>query len=77
MDIMGANFFGSMKSIVDRLGCNPVPIQLPIGAENAFRGIIDLMKMKAYIYENQTGTDMTRKKFPMNIKTYQKNTEKR
>ena len=64
MDIMGANFFGSMKSIVDRLGCNPVAVTLPIGAENDFVGIIDLMKMKAYIYENQTGTDIDEEEIP-------------
>ena len=41
MDIMGADFFGSMKSIVDRLGCHPVAVTLPIGAESDFKGIID------------------------------------
>ena len=58
MDIMGADFEQSMKSIVERLGCNPVAVTLPIGAENDFKGIIDLMKMKAYIYENDTGTEI-------------------
>ena len=58
MDIMGADFFGSMKSIVDRLGCHPVAVTLPIGAESDFKGIIDLMKMKAYFYENATGTEV-------------------
>ena len=64
MDIMGADFFGSMKSIVDRLGCHPVAVTLPIGAESDFRGIIDLMKMKAYFYENATGTEVDEEDIP-------------
>jgi len=64
MDIMGADFLGSMKSIVDRLGCHPVAVTLPIGAENDFKGIIDLMKMKAYFYENATGTEVDEEEIP-------------
>ena len=64
MDIMGADFFGSMKSIVDRLGCRPVAVTLPIGAESDFKGIIDLMKMKAYFYENATGTEVDEEDIP-------------
>ena len=64
MDIMGADFEQSMKSIVERLGCNPVAVTLPIGAENDFKGIIDLMKMKAYIYENDTGTEIDEEDIP-------------
>ena len=64
MDIMGADFFGSMKSIVDRLGCHPVAVTLPIGAESDFKGIIDLMKMKAYYYENATGTEVEEHDIP-------------
>ena len=64
MDIMGANFYGSMKSIVDRLGCTPVATTIPIGAESDFVGIIDLMKMKAYIYENADGTDIDEEEIP-------------
>ena len=64
MDIMGADFFGSMKSIVDRLGCHPVAVTLPIGAESDFKGIIDLMKMKAYFYENATGTEVDEEEIP-------------
>ncbi len=67
MDIMGANFESSMKSIVDRLGCHPVAVTLPIGAENDFKGIIDLMKMKAYYYENATGTEVDEEEIPAEL----------
>ena len=67
MDIMGANFESSMKSIVDRLGCHPVAVTLPIGAENDFKGIIDLMKMKAYYYENATGTEVDEEEIPADL----------
>ena len=52
MDRVGADFFGVMKNIEDDLGTNVMPLQIPIGAEVDFRGIIDLMEMKAYIYED-------------------------
>ena len=64
MDIMGADFFNSMKSIRDRLGCHPVAVQIPIGAETFFKGIIDLMEMKAYIYNNDLGTDISVEDIP-------------
>ena len=64
MDIMGADFFNSMKSIRDRLGCHPVAVQLPIGAETFFKGLIDLMEMKAYIYNNDLGTDISVEDIP-------------
>ncbi len=67
MDIMGADFEGSMKSIVDRLGCHPVAVTLPIGAENDFKGIIDLMNMKAYYYENATGTEVDEEEIPADM----------
>src|SRR5438874_12360520 len=54
MDRMGADFFMSVKSIVDRLGANPVPIQLPIGREGDFTGHIDLVTMKAIIFKDET-----------------------
>ncbi|MBQ4347470.1 MAG: elongation factor G [Firmicutes bacterium] len=50
MDIMGADFYNVIQMMKDRLGTNPVPVQLPIGAENDFVGVIDLMDMKAYLY---------------------------
>src|SRR5881296_1852177 len=54
MDRTGADFFMSVKSIVDRLGANPVPIQLPIGREAEFRGAVDLVTMKAYLYDDES-----------------------
>ncbi|HZN44571.1 MAG TPA: elongation factor G, partial [Nitrospiraceae bacterium] len=54
MDRVGADFFASVQSIVDRLGANPVPIQIPIGREGEFRGSIDLVKMKAFLYDDET-----------------------
>ncbi len=56
MDIMGADFFRVIDMIHNRLGANAVPIQLPIGKENDFRGIIDLVEMNAHIYEDELGT---------------------
>jgi len=50
MDRVGANFFGSVRTIVDKLGANPVMIQIPIGAEDSFHGIVDLIKMKALVW---------------------------
>ncbi len=54
MDKIGADFFESVKSMVDRLGANPVPIQIPIGAENDFRGPVDLISMKAVYFDDET-----------------------
>src|SRR5690348_10505064 len=54
MDRIGADFFASVQSIVERLGANPVPIHLPIGREGDFKGAIDLVTMKAYIYDDET-----------------------
>lgn len=54
MDRVGADFFMSVKSMVDRLGANPVPIQIPIGAEDKFRGPIDLVRMKAVYFDDET-----------------------
>ncbi len=54
MDRMGADFFHSVQTLIDRLGANPVPIQLPYGKEEHFRGIIDLVEMKAYVYDDES-----------------------
>jgi elongation factor G len=54
MDRIGADFYAGVKSMVDRLGANPVPIQLPIGREAEFRGSVDLVMMKAYLYDDET-----------------------
>ena len=58
MDIMGADFYNVLRMIHDRLKCNAVPIQLPIGSEDTFRGIIDLVEMDADIYYDELGKDM-------------------
>ncbi len=58
MDIMGADFYNVLRMIHDRLKCNAVPIQLPIGSEDTFKGIIDLVEMDADIYYDQLGKDM-------------------
>src|SRR5579862_6132362 len=54
MDRVGADFFRSVDTIVDRLKCRPVPIQLPVGAEDQFKGIVDLVEMKATIWRDET-----------------------
>ncbi|MBM4124633.1 MAG: elongation factor G [Nitrospira sp.] len=54
MDRIGAEFYGGVQTIVDRLGANPVPIQIPIGREGDFRGSIDLVLMKAFVYDDET-----------------------
>lgn len=58
MDRVGANFFGVEQQIKDRLKANPVPIQIPIGAEDTFKGVIDLVKMKALIWDDSKGPSL-------------------
>ena len=64
MDIMGADFFNVIRMMKDRLKCNAVPIQLPIGSEDSFKGLIDLVEMKSYIYTNDVGTDISVEAIP-------------
>ncbi len=64
MDILGANFYHVLDMIAERLKANAVPIQLPIGAEDTFRGIIDLVEMKADIYYDEMGKDMRVEEIP-------------
>ncbi len=64
MDIMGADFFHVVDMMKDRLKCNAVPIQLPIGAEETFRGIIDLIRMKAEVYYDDLGKDVREEEIP-------------
>jgi len=64
MDIMGANFYNVLDMMKDRLKTNPVPIQLPIGSEDTFRGIIDLIEMKAYCYYDDKGMDVRVEEIP-------------
>jgi elongation factor G len=58
MDRTGADFFAAVQSMVDRLGANPVPVQLPIGQEEHFRGVVDLVEMRAIVWKDDLGTDM-------------------
>src|SRR5215218_1782719 len=55
MDRVGADFFGAVQSMVDRLGAHPVPIQLPIGQEEHFRGVVDLVEMRALVWQDELG----------------------
>ncbi|MBQ5995349.1 MAG: elongation factor G [Clostridia bacterium] len=68
MDIMGADFFRVLNMIDERFKCNPVPIQLPIGAEDTFKGIIDLVEMDAEIYYDDLGKDVRREPIPDDMK---------
>ena len=68
MDIMGADFYHVLDMIHDRLKCNAVPIQLPIGAESSFRGIIDLVEMNARIYYDELGKDMRDEPIPEELR---------
>ena len=68
MDIMGADFYRVIEMMKERLKCNAVPIQLPIGAESDFKGIIDLVIMKAYYYNDDKGIDITVTDIPDDMK---------
>ena len=67
MDIMGADFYNVLHMIHDRLKCNAVPIQLPIGAEDTFKGIIDLVEMDADVYYDEMGKDMRVEEIPADM----------
>ncbi len=64
MDIMGADFFNVLNMIHDRLKCNAVPIQLPIGSEQFYKGLVDLVEMKAYVYYDDKGKDIREEEIP-------------
>ena len=64
MDIVGADFENVLTMMRERLGANPVPIQLPIGSESDFKGIIDLVHQKAYLFTNEMGTDVVEEEIP-------------
>ena len=68
MDIMGADFYNVVSMMKDRLKCNAVPIQLPIGAEEDFKGLIDLIQMKAYVYYDELGQDERIEDIPADMK---------
>ena len=68
MDKMGADFFMSVQTIIDRLGKNAIPVQIPIGKEDSFIGLIDLFEMDAYYYKNDEGTDIEITDIPDDLK---------
>ena len=68
MDIMGADFYRVVQMMKDRLKCNAVPIQLPIGSEDTFKGIVDLVEMKAYVYYDDLGKDIRCEEIPEDLK---------
>lgn len=68
MDIMGADFYHVVDMMRDRLKCNAVPIQLPIGAEDEFKGVVDLIEMKAYVYYDTMGKDIRVEEIPDDLK---------
>ncbi len=68
MDIMGADFYRVVDMMKERLKCNAVPIQLPIGSEDSFRGIIDLLTMKAEVYYDDIGKDIREEEIPEDMK---------
>ena len=68
MDIMGADFYNVLHMIDDRLKCNAVPIQLPIGSEDTFKGIIDLVEMDADVYYDELGKDMRVEEIPEDMR---------
>ncbi len=68
MDIMGADFYRVVNMMRDRLKCNAVPIQLPIGSENTFKGIVDLIEMNADVYYDEMGKDMRVEEIPDDMK---------
>ncbi len=68
MDIMGADFYNVLQMMKDRLGCKPVAMFLPIGVESDFVGVIDLLKMKAFIYEDDLGKEVDEEEIPADMK---------
>ena len=68
MDIMGADFYNVVNMMKDRLKCNAVPIQLPIGSEDTFKGLIDLIEMKAFVYYDDLGKDEREEEIPEDMK---------
>ena len=64
MDRIGADFDRGVQTMIDRLGAHPVPIQLPIGAEGDFKGIVDLVDMKAIVYKDELGKDVSIEDIP-------------
>ncbi len=68
MDRTGADFFAAVQSMVDRLGANPVPVQLPVGQEEHFRGVVDVVEMSALVWEDDLGTKMSVVEIPEHLR---------
>ena len=68
MDILGADFYNVVNMMKERLQCNAVPIQLPIGKEDSFKGLIDLVEMKAYVYYDDLGKDIRQEEIPEDMR---------
>ena len=75
MDRSGADFFKAVREIKEKLGANPVPLVLPIGAEDSYQGIVDLVEMKAYVWENGA-MEATVKEIPENMMLKPRNGER-
>ncbi|HEU5371317.1 MAG TPA: elongation factor G [Gaiellaceae bacterium] len=67
MDRTGANFFAAVQSMIDRLGAKPVPVQIPIGQEEAHRGVVDLVEMKAIVYNDDLGQEFDLTEIPAEL----------
>ena len=68
MDVTGADFYDCVQQMQDRLNCHPVPIQIPVGKEDTFQGIVDLIKMKAFIQKNEDqGKEITEEEIPADL----------
>src|SRR5438094_783267 len=67
MDRIGADFERGVQTMVDRLGAHPVPIQLPIGSESDFKGVVDLVAMKAILYKDELGTEQEVVEIPSDL----------
>jgi elongation factor G len=68
MDRTGADFFAAVQSMVDRLGAHPVPVQLPVGQEEHFRGVVDIVEMSAVVWDDDLGTKMTAVEIPQELR---------
>src|SRR5258707_3412989 len=67
MDRTGADFFAAVQSMTDRLGANPVPVQIPIGSEDNFRGVVDLVEMQAIVYKDDLGQEFDTTEIPAEL----------
>ena len=69
MDRVGADFYSAVKAVKERLGANPVPIQIPIGQGEIFAGVVDLIRMKGIIYDKEDGSTFEEVEIPHDLET--------